>query len=31
VTQRPANALWINEVDADGFYSLLTDTVSRLP
>jgi purine nucleosidase len=31
VTQRPANALWINEVGADGFYSLLTDTVSGLP
>jgi len=31
VTQRPANALWIDQVDADGFYSLLTETVSRLP
>lgn len=31
VTQRPPNALWINEVDADGFYSLLTETVKRLP
>jgi purine nucleosidase len=31
VTQRPANALWINEVDANGFYSLLTATVARLP
>lgn len=31
VTPRPVNALWINEVDADGFYALLTDTVSRLP
>lgn len=31
VTQRPANALWIDQVDADGFYSLLIETVSRLP
>jgi purine nucleosidase len=31
VTRRPTNALWINDVDADGFYSLLTETVSRLP
>ena len=31
VTQRPANALWINEVDPHGFYSLLTETVAQLP
>jgi len=31
VTQRPANALWLNEVDPDGFYSLLTETVAQLP
>jgi purine nucleosidase len=31
VTQRPANALWINEVDPDAFYSLLTETVAQLP
>ena len=31
VTERPANAVWINEVDADGFYSLLIETVARLP
>ena len=31
VAQRPVNALWINEVDAAGFYSLLADTVARLP
>jgi purine nucleosidase len=31
VTGRPANALWINEVDAGGFYSLLIETVARLP
>jgi purine nucleosidase len=30
-TQRPPNALWINEVDADGFYSLLTEKVRLLP
>jgi purine nucleosidase len=31
VTQRPANALWLNQVDSDGFYQLLTETVKRLP
>jgi purine nucleosidase len=31
VTERPPNAIWINNVDADGFYSLLTNTVTRLP
>jgi purine nucleosidase len=31
VTERPANALWLNEVDSDGFYRLLTETVRRLP
>ncbi|MFY9983988.1 MAG: nucleoside hydrolase [Chthoniobacterales bacterium] len=31
VTQRPANALWLSEVDSDGFYGLLTETVKRLP
>ena len=31
VTKRPANAFWLNEVDSDGFYRLLTDTVRRLP
>jgi purine nucleosidase len=30
-TQKPANALWLNQVDADGFYQLLTETVKRLP
>jgi purine nucleosidase len=30
-TGRPANAYWINDVDADAFYALLTETVSRLP
>jgi purine nucleosidase len=31
VTGRPANALWLNRVDSDGFYDLLTETVKRLP
>jgi len=31
VTQRPANALWINEVDPNGFYSLMTETIAQLP
>lgn len=31
VTGRPPNALWINEIDSDGFYSLLAETVRRLP
>ena len=30
VTRRAPNALWLNEVDADGFYRLLTETVQRL-
>ena len=31
VTRRPANALWLNQIDSDGFYELLTETVKRLP
>ena len=31
VTGRPTNALWINEIDVERFYSLLTETVARLP
>ena len=31
VTNRPANALWLNQVDSDRFYELLTETVKRLP
>jgi purine nucleosidase len=31
VTNRPANALWLNQVDSGGFYELLTETVRRLP
>jgi purine nucleosidase len=30
-TGRPVNAYWINEIDADAFYTLLTETVGRLP
>jgi purine nucleosidase len=29
VTDRPKNVLWIHEVDADGFYSLLIDRLGR--
>lgn len=28
VTGRPANALWVHKVDADGFYDLLTERLS---
>jgi purine nucleosidase len=31
VTNRSANALWLNQVDSDSFYGLLTETVKRLP
>lgn len=31
LTKRAINAFWINDIDADGFYSLLTKTVARLP
>jgi purine nucleosidase len=30
VTDRPRNALWIHDVDADGFYELLTERLARL-
>lgn len=30
VTNRPANALFINTLDADGFYALLTERIGRL-
>lgn len=30
VTDRPANALFIGSVDADGFFALLTDRIARL-
>jgi purine nucleosidase len=31
VTNRPANALWLNQADSDSFYELLTNSVKRLP
>jgi purine nucleosidase len=31
VTKIPPNALWLNQIDSDGFYELLTETVGRLP
>jgi purine nucleosidase len=31
ITNRPANALWLNQVHSDRFYELLTETVKRLP
>jgi len=31
VTGREPNALWVDEVDAEGFYSFLTERLSRLP
>lgn len=31
VTGRPANVHWLHEVDADGFFDLLIDRLSRLP
>lgn len=30
VTKRPANALFIGDIDADGFYTLLTERIGRL-
>ena len=30
VTKRPANALFLGDVDADGFFALLTDRLGRL-
>lgn len=30
VTDRPANALFIGDLDADGFYALLTERIARL-
>ncbi len=31
VTDRPANALFLREGDADGYYALLTERLARLP
>jgi purine nucleosidase len=30
VTNRPKNATWIKDVDADGFFALLTERIARL-
>lgn len=30
VTKRPANAMFMGEIDADGFFALLTDRLARL-
>jgi purine nucleosidase len=31
VTQRPANVDFMSEIDADGYYGLLTERIARLP
>jgi purine nucleosidase len=31
VTDRPANVLFMNDIDADRFYDLLTERIARLP
>jgi purine nucleosidase len=31
VTGRPANAMWLSQADADGFFSLLFERLARLP
>jgi purine nucleosidase len=31
VTERPANVLFLREVDVPGFYKLLTERLARLP
>ena len=30
VTDRPANAKFMGDIDADGFFALLTDRLARL-
>ncbi len=30
VTKRPANATWIRDIDADGYFALLTERLARL-
>jgi len=30
VTKRPANATFMNDIDADGFFTLLTERLGRL-
>ena len=31
VTKRPVNARYIRDLDADGFFALLTERIGRLP
>ena len=31
VTDRPRNAIWVRNVDVDGFFKLLTDRIATLP
>jgi purine nucleosidase len=31
VTSKPSNALVMNQVDADGFFDLIVERISRLP
>jgi inosine-uridine nucleoside N-ribohydrolase len=31
VTDRPRNVMFMNDIDADGFYDLLTERIARLP
>jgi purine nucleosidase len=31
VTNRPQNAMFLREVDVEGFYALLTERLGRLP
>jgi purine nucleosidase len=30
VTTRPRNAMWIRDIDAEGYFGLITDRVGRL-
>lgn len=30
VTDRPANAIWVHDIDADGFFDLLAERIGRL-
>jgi purine nucleosidase len=30
VTKRPRNATWVREVDAEGYFSLLTERIATL-
>jgi purine nucleosidase len=31
ITKRPWNAFYVRDVDADGFFALLTERIGRLP